>query len=267
MPRVIQQMTNAKQIDPRTHVISRSARLILTLLVLSSAWTPFRALPAQMILGAVEDESGRPIAGAQVSVLGSDATAPTDSLGRFVFGPMRSGTHILQVRRLGYAPLTTFATVLSSDTLRLSFELIASPIALETVRIEASGASHKLTRVGFVERRSRASTGDSRFVTRAEFERHNPMSVREIIRRMAGFHSRCEFEPKTIVIDGVAIPPPVRQSVRDSLDGIDQGPNRNDPYDVILPANVEAIEAYAGPSEAPAQFALNRCVLMIWTRN
>jgi hypothetical protein len=55
--------------------------------------------------------TGLPLAGARVNVIGTDATAATDSTGAFKVSAVPAGTHALQAQKLGFAPSRAVVTV------------------------------------------------------------------------------------------------------------------------------------------------------------
>src|SRR3989442_9158024 len=54
-------------------------------------------------------QDGRPIAGATVTVVGTNRTVATDASGRYEIADAPSGTQQVRVRLLGFAPLTQTA--------------------------------------------------------------------------------------------------------------------------------------------------------------
>src|SRR6266513_2158885 len=51
-------------------------------------------------------QDGRPIPGAAVTVVGTNRTGATDASGRYEIADAPSGTQLVRVRLLGFAPLT-----------------------------------------------------------------------------------------------------------------------------------------------------------------
>ncbi|MEO7996520.1 MAG: carboxypeptidase-like regulatory domain-containing protein [Gemmatimonadaceae bacterium] len=215
-----------------------------------------------VIIGAVEDSAGAAIANARVNVLGTNVEVLSDTKGRFVIGALRAATYVLQIRRLGYAAVSTLTTVATVDTVRLAIELQPVSTTLATVNVEEKRSPVMLERVGFVRRRISGAAPASRFMTRYEFGRDR-LKVAEILRRMGGFSARCNSANVNVLIDGMKIMLP--RSGKTDMDF--PGAFDSDPLDIIPPNLVEAIEAYDRNTEIPPEFAwAGSCVVLIWTR-
>lgn len=247
--------------------------LLLLLLTVGTA-TTVRA-QTSVIIGAVEDSSGRAIPDVQVTLIGTPATGLSDAGGRFRVGPLRPATYMLQFRRLGYAPVTAMAELTRGDTLRLSIEMTPSATTLATMNVTATSTSQKLEQVGFVRRRMDGTVPPSRFITRAEFQNRPPLTMTDLLGRMGGVGARCANP--TVFVDGAMMADePPKDSVitikgkRVPADPFGEGMKRLAPIDVIPPIMVDAVEAYAGPAETPVEFKAAgrgfRCVILVWTR-
>lgn len=94
---------------PRTFL-----RLTAALLVLAPALlAPTRTAQAQggTISGVVLDRGQSPLPNVQVSVQGTSLNTQTDANGRFRIGGVIGTSAVLEIRRLGYRPMTTTASV------------------------------------------------------------------------------------------------------------------------------------------------------------
>lgn len=250
-------------------------RMLCVLALSLCAATHPLASQSALVLGAVEDSTGRGIPQVQISILGVAAASVSDSAGRFRFGPLRPSTYILQFRRLGYTPVTAMADLTTTDTLRLAIELAPAATSLATVNVTATSTDRKLEQVGFVRRRMDGTVPPSRFITRAEFEARPPLTMTELLRRMGGFDTRCQRA--SVYVDGALLAKdPPRDSIvnakgkRVPADGFGEGMKRPNSIDAIPPTIVGAVEAYTGPAEIPLEFkAAGRgfeCVVLVWTR-
>ena len=96
-----------------------------------------RALTAQAtgtIEGTVIDAgSRRPLAGAQVTIVGSPLRALTTASGSFRLTQVGAGARQVRARVLGFTALTRTVTVVEAQTVRTDFELAQSAIELEAV--------------------------------------------------------------------------------------------------------------------------------------
>lgn len=83
------------------------------------------------IEGSVQSESGRPVPGARVSLVGSNQTALTDKRGRFAFDEVPAGPHALAITADGMQN-TKVTDVNVKAGHRLTLSTIAIPIAVKT---------------------------------------------------------------------------------------------------------------------------------------
>ena len=100
------------------------------------------------IEGVVRDaETGEPLAGAQVSVVGSGTRAVTHGDGTFHLTGIAEGSYTLRADRLGYRGATAEVTV-GDESAVVVIELVSSPIALQglvvTSTISERGAAEAL---------------------------------------------------------------------------------------------------------------------------
>lgn len=109
------------------------------------------------LTGIVLDPSSMPLSRARVSVAGDSAATLSDAEGRFTLHNLRSGTHTVAVRRLGFQPAEVPVTLHSRAPTEVSVKLGEFVAVLDTVRINAT-REQGLDRVGF-NKRKQAGTG------------------------------------------------------------------------------------------------------------
>ncbi|MGW8264820.1 MAG: TonB-dependent receptor [Longimicrobiales bacterium] len=107
------------------------------------------ALPARAqtprpgaLQGRVRDEDGTPVPAALVRILAVASGAPircaeSDDLGFFHVEPLPPGTYVLEVGRIGFETQTREVEVLPGGRLQADFSLMAVPLALEGISVEA----------------------------------------------------------------------------------------------------------------------------------
>jgi TonB-linked SusC/RagA family outer membrane protein len=88
-------------------------------------------------------DDGRPLSGANITVMGTVRTAFTNAEGAYVIEQVPTGTQQVRVRYLGFAPITLPAAVQRGQTLTLNFQLVAAPIQLEGVVVTAYGEQQR----------------------------------------------------------------------------------------------------------------------------
>jgi len=100
------------------------------------------------ILGAVVDTGGAPLAGAIVTIVGSNLTATTDAAGAFAFR-VEAGEHVLTANATGHFSQTLRANPRPGLNATLSFRLKAIPLV--TPRIDTAEAAGYLSCAAVVE--------------------------------------------------------------------------------------------------------------------
>lgn len=242
-------------------------------MLLSSTRIGAQSGPAQVVatlslatlVGSIRDSAGRPVAGAEVWLRGSDLYTHTNDLGGFRLPPSQPGNVKLSVRRLGFEPAIVDLKLRAGqiDSLVLSLTMSATSLPGVVVEGEADSRSKRLL-AGFWERRSR---GFGHFVTHEEIIKKEPHDFTDIVRhipsvqivdrngrrvirfpRSPGTRGDC---PPQYWVDGMRI--------------------ENATPDEFPAGDIEAVEVYAGSSTIPPQFmpkmTTYACgVIVIWTR-
>ena len=72
--------------------------------------------PVGNVSGVVTDENGAPIAGATITVQGTNISTTTDSAGHFLLENVSAGQHTILIGRNGFASNTTSITVTEGET-------------------------------------------------------------------------------------------------------------------------------------------------------
>ena len=238
-------------------------------------------------LTVTDEESGGPVAGAEVSLPELGVSAETNESGEASLSGIPPGLWLVTVAGLGYGGATSFIDFDGESTVEGEVALAEGPIALDEIVVTAEAGSQRLQRMGFYQRRT---AGIGRFLDRAAIEEENPTIPSDLFRAMAGFERVEEMdEPGVFKI----------ANRRGSMGfGLDLGPDRSlvsglraaiarrelicfmdlyvdgAPYEsgIIDHLNVdwvEAIEVFR-VSEVPAQYnragSSNCGVILVWTR-
>lgn len=244
------------------------------ILVLAGLLLAPAAAPSQTIRGmVVEDGTRTPIPGARVQLLtpadSTVATAETDSAGAFLLSPRRSGSFVLRLRHLGYAPVDSVPLTMGpGERIEVEVRMGLTAIPLEPVVVTVRGNARL---GGFYERLQRPGFG--RFLTREDIEaRRGANRASDLLRMMPGVEvvpaggslgsSRAQLITMrggtgrclaTIYIDGMRV-----QQFADS--GVD---------DFLTAEMLEGVEVYTGGATAPSPIhSMNSCgVVAFWTRS
>jgi hypothetical protein len=228
----------------------------------------------------IDSETGAAIAGVEITEVGTNRRTVSDEMGDFELSELSPGVVQLTLRHVGHHQQSIQLELRRGQMLQLPPEVpqmapldvaLLEPVVIEGERIEV----RELRLRQFYARREQ---GSGSFVTRDELEQWHPLYMTDILRRMRGVrvvpnpHYGSRDSRRFIVessrtaerIWGGACPPLY------FLDGVLIGDAGDNDIDVVLSTNnIEAIEAYSGPSQMPAAFNMpgSRCgVIAFWTR-
>ncbi|MGI8619301.1 MAG: carboxypeptidase regulatory-like domain-containing protein [Gemmatimonadaceae bacterium] len=221
-----------------------------------------------IVRGNVADASGQPIEAAQVRILGIRTAVHTMPNGTFSFA-LPPGSHVVDVRRVGYTPARFVALVREDQNIHASVRLEAAAQQLASIVIAEERGTSAAAAPGFAERKRRLNAV---FVDRQRIDREQPIQLTDLLRGAPGIRLQAMKS-----LTGVSYIPQMRRaSSLDGLcpmsyyvDGMEFEPSAEGINTDIRPAEIEALEVYQ-PSQVPAQFSSGRSarcgVLVIWTR-
>jgi 5-hydroxyisourate hydrolase-like protein (transthyretin family) len=255
--------------------LSSAVSVLAMVLALAAA----RPLAAQGVLTGhvMDDDSGRPVAGAQVEVLQGErrrmGRTVTDSSGAFTVSLSRQGEYRLHASRLGYAEVTTPAVSVGAETVEVLVRMrtgsvLLAPLEVVTTQRRTSRAPGLSEALGRMERGM-----GGRFITSEQIRERSPFKVTDIMDRVGVVVSgtnvtmaRTRCAP-SVWVDGVLASRSAGNSVNLG------GSLRNEPVvysalNMVDPTSIEVIEVYPGPSGMPPEWLNDsRCgAIGIWTR-
>jgi hypothetical protein len=237
-------------------------RTILVVLGLLASATASRA---QVISGTLlEADSRAPLRDGRVTLLDRDSAAVgrvrTDSAGAFLFSLPRGGSYRLLAGQVGYREtISPRLTIGALDTLQVEFSLARDAVVLDPLVVTAR--SRRLTPAAqdFYYRATHSLAGD--FITRAEIERVHPLRTTELFRRIPGVQTSPLPGGNSVTIRGGCRPTLYVDGVRvDGYRSID---------DLAQPLELEGLEVYRSPDQAPPQYTGMRAgcaIVLLWTR-
>ena len=237
------------------HVCSAVLGLV-TLASLAGAQTAGRSAVA----GIVRDTTGRGLPNVTVTAQGRDASAVTDSAGRFHL-QVPSGLSDFTVMRIGYRAVHFEAEIAPDTTVMLAITmraLEAQPLAAVEVREERMSA--RLLRDGFYDRRER---GFGQYLSPDQVEKMagTVTQTSQMLRMMNGVQVRCPAVGPCQVTGTTSC-------LSFFVDGVKQ---RNILLDErVSPSNVYAVEVYPRRSALPQEFVdpVSQCgAIVVWTRS
>lgn len=232
------------------------------------------------------DSTDQPVAGAQVTLPGIGRTTSTSDSGTFRLGDLPAGTHEVVVHRIGYAPLTTTVTIQPGQR-REQKLLLTRVTTLDSVRVVES--AFDLVMRSF-EDHKRVGLGS--FLTRADLAKVETLKMSAVLQSLRGIRLVHGRGTQSWVVRNRGIQSMGGSELRfgDDFDGKVAGARpdcyaqmymdgrivyrggRTEPLfnvNLISPADLEAVEYYAGPSQLPGEYAgtESTCgVLVLWTR-
>lgn len=217
------------------------------------------------VRGLVRDSLGGVVSSAHVSIKGlkaSGTATSTDSDGAFRLTAIPPGPAVLEVRRLGYRPLSTPVTIVGGNELRVDLELAPVPEQLAPVQVRPRAEVYDSRLAGFNARKSKHV---GYFVTRERLDRMSSARFVDALREIPGVSFRTlRGGVVTVSLRGARCAPMFYMDGFPATAGVmDLG--------MIDLSGVEGIEIYAGMSSIPAEFMSvvggERCgVIAVWSR-
>jgi hypothetical protein len=229
-----------------------SLMIVSSLLVAGSAAA--QGAPARLQVRA-RDAGGMPVSGAEIRVSGVERVARTDSTGGAVVEGIPVGSQWVDIFREGFGPERVAIDFTPAANVEMDVDLTPIPVRLSELIVTARNQSRTLRNVGFYERQRK---GLGSFVDAERLEElkhqpdlylalqhlrgfvvsHNPASHNLVIRSTRGAVSLQRGCVPDVLVDGFAM---------------DMGYLSS-----LMPAQIEGIEAYAGPGTTPAKLVSGR---------
>ena len=214
--------------------------------------------------GVVRDAQGHPLKGVQLMVWGSGVSGSTQDDGTFTLAGLPAGTQALEARYVGYAPKRVTVDLVSNQTRSAIVTLDERADVLDQVTVYGKSSRRRSDINGFLDRRQH---GVGRFLTRAEIAEMRPFEFTDIMRRVPGIKlvPTSFFDYTILSSRGVGANGSGTCQPTIYIDGarlIDDTAING----LLQPGDIAGIEVYAGPSEAPPQYANGDCgSILVWT--
>ena len=245
-----------------SHIRATLVRGLALILVMCAGSQVITAQAAGGVRGVVHDSLGGVVSNAHLTLKGSRAQATTDSTGAFRLTDIAPGDAVLEVRRLGYRPISTGVTVASGKEVEVNLQLAPVPEQLAPVRVGQKAEVYDSRLKGFNERKTKHI---GYFVTRERLDRMNSHRFVDALREMPGVSMRTlRGGVVTVSIRGSRCAPIFY------MDGFPAVAGAMD-LDMIDLSGVEGIEVYGGMTSIPAEFmtvaGADGCgVIAVWSR-
>ena len=242
-------------------------------------------LGAQAVLtgSAVEDSSGRGLAGVEVVVEGTKRQTTTDPSGRFVLDGLPSGVRVVLFRAIGFRPVRVRVTLTKSDTVRTEARLVADRVQLEP--IEVTGRPSAPRGIGVESFEERRRLGFGKFIDSTELRRADNRRLGDVLARIPGLKmiqfreqlpggtpGPLELRVASSRKSGLGVEGPCWMSV--VYDGvfIYRAQSSGRPPDFLREfsaSGMQAVEVYRSEAETPLEFggATAACgTVVMWSR-
>lgn len=212
--------------------------------------------------GRVEGAGARPLANAQLTVWGTGVQTTSSESGQFVLSNLPSGTHMLDVRALGYRASRQVVDIVPGDSAAVTVSMMRT-MFLDTVRVQAQRSTLLERQLAeFNARRRTAATG--RFFGPEDLLKRPPMRAGDLLRMVPGVRVVPGVFGERIQMRGVNFNDWCTPDVW--VDGMRvQGINNVE--SMLSIDDVRAAEVYAKGTMVPAQFtSLTGCgAILFWT--
>lgn len=213
------------------------------------------------VRGVVHDSVGGVVSDAEIAIKGSGLRTTSDDAGTFRLAGIPQGEAVIEVRRLGYHPVSTSVTIAAGTEVEVKPTLAPVPEQLTPVQIHARAEAYDSRLSGFNERKTKHV---GYFVTREKLDRMNSARFVDALREMPAVSVRTlRGGVITVSLRGARCAPLF------FMDGFPASAGTMD-LDMIDLSGVEGIEVYSGMS-IPAQFMVasgseNCGVIAVWSR-
>jgi len=220
------------------------------------------------LIGRVHDAlTEDPVVAATVSVPDRLRVAETDRRGRFVLSGVPVGTQVLEVRHLGYAPLSYVLDVSPGLTTEVEVGMVPDPVEMEPI-VATVTRSRRLEVKGFYERMHWSElVGTGTFYTAEDIDRRRPVEISHMIADESGIRLECNFRRTDCRLVNTRFSSGVTGacSLNFYVDGL---PTRGIALDdVVRPSEIAGLEIYNGMGSGPAEFPPSRCgLIVVWTK-
>jgi hypothetical protein len=243
------------------------ARILVTALALLSAvQAQAQGRPARLDV-AVADSLARPISGTRIVVSGSPAPGITDSTGNATVQGIAPGSRLVSIRHPGFREERALLDFSAGATIAIRVVLTPEPLALDTVVATGERFVLRLHQNGFYKRRQQ---GLGKFLDRQDVAgaERTGGSLCPLFYRLPGFSVAPGSVGTRCVVQSRRGPDSLGSGLCEPAVYIDGMPADMDQFAMLPPEHVEAIEAYAGAAEAPAEYGgSSGCgVIVIWLR-
>ena len=217
------------------------------------------------LTGTVVDHNGRPVVNAHALVWGTKLDAATNERGAFSLDGLPGGTHTLEVRVIGYVPVTSTVHLAESRPATANIVLAKAAEILPTVTVRGEMVYSR--NLAEFERRRRAGWGT--FRTSAEIAQRGPNAkLSQLLQDVLGVRVDRRGTQSIVTMRRGATTGIGRTDCVPSL-FVDGMLDRMGDFDIYYSDEIAGIEVYPREATRPFEFVdhSNACgAIAIWTR-
>lgn len=217
-----------------------------------------------VLKGVVSAKGGAPIAGAQITVVGTTTDVMSAADGSFTLNGLPSGTHEAVIRKIGFAKVSQIVELASAvpKDVKVTLEPATVLGTIHVVGVMETG----LNKIGFLQRKQH---GAGIYLTPEQIAEKNPNMTTDLMRSMNGMRvinaGNGRYLTSTSTIGSTS-----EGCINLFIDHarFDQF-QPGDVDDAIPTADLGAIEYYGTPTLVPAEFSVpnKQCAtLVVWTK-
>ena len=240
------------------------------IVALLAAWLPGIGL-AQTggVSGTVVNRAtGRPVIGAEVTLLDESRSTRTDSLGRYAFVHVTPGVVRMRVRAIGFPSEVMVFDLAERQFAERPIILSALPQELPSVNVQSVAPTTDYRMVGFERRRQ---TGRGQYLTENDLAQLGASDVANALKGLRGVTFECGNVPNGNVFGrGGCFVRMSRAPMRCVPEYVVDDMSRNDFGPLTPIADIIGIEVYTGPGDVAGEFSGRNAgcgVIVIWTRS
>ena len=222
---------------------------------------PAPKVGAARLSGVVRDTKGKPLETARARIIGR-RPAKTNGAGVFVLDSLALGTQTLEVRALGFVPVSRLVNVTDAavpDTIRMT----SIKAMLDTIKVIGERVYN--ADVNGFEMRRRGGMG--RYISRQDIDRQRPYEFTNLLYSIPGMRVSFRAGHVSVATRGVVgyCTPAI------FLDGFQQNLDyESDLNFLVQPDEIEGVEIYTSGPSTPAQFTghggMGCGSIVVWTR-
>ena len=232
--------------------------IVATLLCVTQ--TPVRAQESHVLLGTIRDyETGRPLAGARVAVVGTNIVADTDGVGRYQLFNLAPGPHRLRIDHSGHASLIENITVTSDSITVAHFHLPVRATLWDRLTMSAPAPEPSGTAPAANESGDTVADLLDRHVPGLGISRGSGQVGSGVRFRLRGARSFTGPSAPLVYIDGIRVEYALGGP---GIQGL-AGPSA---LDLLEPSMIERIEVLRGPEATTYGLNASNGVILVTTK-